>query len=260
MRHVPAAVGGVSSRFLLGTLPVVLVTVSTFGVTVASVGISQSGTAQTTQAKPPVQQQETLSEEELKALRQKAEQGDATAQFELGNLYSSGRGVPKDFAQAAACYRKAAEQGHVRAQSSMGNLYLSGQGVPRDFAQAAAWYRKAAEQGDTYAQIKMGDLSWGGFGVRDLAETASWWRRAAEQGDWYAQFNLGMLYLTGMGVPRDEVEGHKWRILAAALTTDDQERYAEVRDREAQSLPPAQLAEAQKRASEWMAAFEKRKK
>ena len=67
------------------------------------------------------------------------------------------------------------------------------------------------------------------------------------------------MYGTGQGVPQDYVEAHKWYNLAAArLTGDDQERSAELRDNLAESMPPAQLAEAQRRASEWQAAFDAR--
>jgi TPR repeat protein len=73
---------------------------------------AQSGTAQTTQARQPTQQKKVTPEEEFKALLQKAEQGDAQAQFNLGVVYAYGLvGVPQDSAQALAWYRKAAEQG-----------------------------------------------------------------------------------------------------------------------------------------------------
>jgi len=68
-----------------------------------------------------------------------AEQGDADAQSMLGYLYENGRGVPQDYAQAAAWYRKAAEQGNVKAQYGLGGLYRYGLGVPQDYAEACFW-------------------------------------------------------------------------------------------------------------------------
>ncbi|OFW08031.1 MAG: hypothetical protein A3H96_21780 [Acidobacteria bacterium RIFCSPLOWO2_02_FULL_67_36] len=128
--------------------------------------------------------------------------------------------------------------------------------------QAVAWYRKAADQGDVTAQFNLGVSYANGRGVpQEYAQAVTWYRKAAEQGEAGAQFNLGMMYSTGKGVPQDYVEAHKWRNLAAARATgEDQKRYADVRDSLARTMPPAQLAEAQKRASEWMAAFEKRNK
>ena len=74
-----------------------------------------------------------------------------------------------------------------------------------------------------------------------------------------AQFNLGATYYNGEGVPQDYVEAHKWRHLAASrASAEDRERYAEARDAVAKLMTPAQIAEAQKRATAWLAEFEKR--
>ena len=40
----------------------------------------------------------TVAAEDLEALRKKAEAGDAAAQYNLGEMYFAGRGVPKDAA------------------------------------------------------------------------------------------------------------------------------------------------------------------
>ena len=76
-----------------------------------------------------------------------------------------------------------------------------------------------------------------------------------------AQFNLGATYYNGEGVPQDYVEAHKWRNLAASRAdAEDQERYAEARDAVAAKMTPAQIADAQKLAREWQAAFDARQK
>ena len=51
---------------------------------------------------------------EIDALRARAEQGDAPAQFALGVMCAEGRGVPQDDAEAVRWYGLAAEQGHAR--------------------------------------------------------------------------------------------------------------------------------------------------
>ena len=84
-------------------------------------------------------------------LLSKAKTGDAIAEYTLGNMYSAGKGVSRDYAEAVKWYRKAAEQGYVRAQESLGFMYEKGQGIPRDYAEAIKWFRKAAEQGDAVA-------------------------------------------------------------------------------------------------------------
>ena len=81
-----------------------------------------------------------------------AEQGDASAQYNLGGCYKRGQGVTKDEAEAARWYRKAAEQGDAIAQHKLGVCYERGQGVAKDQSKAVRWYRKAAEQGNASAQ------------------------------------------------------------------------------------------------------------
>ena len=58
---------------------------------------------------------------DVEALKAKAEQGDASAQFRLGFMYNTGEGVPQDDAEAVKWYRLAAEQGDASAQFNLGN-------------------------------------------------------------------------------------------------------------------------------------------
>ena len=58
--------------------------------------------------------------EQVRALRAQAEQGDATAQYNLGVCYANGKGVEKDAEEAVKWYHKAAEQGNARAQYNLG--------------------------------------------------------------------------------------------------------------------------------------------
>ena len=68
-----------------------------------------------------------------------AAQGDAAAQYNLGTLYNSGRGVTKDLAVAASWYEKAARQGKGLAQLAIGVMYRNGQGVEVDYPRAYMW-------------------------------------------------------------------------------------------------------------------------
>ena len=117
----------------------------------------------------------------LAETRKKAEAGDAQAQLELGVAHDSGRGVPKDSAEAVKWYRKAAEQGYAKAQNNLGVAYSFGDGVPISHAEAVNWFRKAAEQGDPRSQ-----------------------------------YLLGLEYALGLGVPKDIVQAHVWYNIAGA--------------------------------------------
>jgi len=76
----------------------------------------------------------------LKIFKPLAEQGSAAAQFNLGNMYLYGEGVPQDYADAVKWYRIAAEQGDAEAQAMLGIMYLNGEGVPQDNVQALKWF------------------------------------------------------------------------------------------------------------------------
>ena len=66
---------------------------------------------------------------DFKETLQAAEQGYAKAQFNLGLMYDSGRGVRQDYTKAVQWYRKAAEQGLADAQYNLGVAYVKGKGV-----------------------------------------------------------------------------------------------------------------------------------
>ena len=92
----------------------------------------------------------------FREFRALAEQGNASAQFNLGFMYDNGEGVSEDDRQAVFWYRKAAEQGDASAQYNLGLMYDNGEGVPEDDRLAAFWYRKAAKQGNASAQLNLG--------------------------------------------------------------------------------------------------------
>jgi TPR repeat protein len=160
---------------------------------------------------------ESQNENKLVELRREAEQGDAEAQTNLGNMYYSGSGgVSKDYAIAAEWYRKAAEQGFAQAQTILGNMYYFGIGVSKDYTIAAEWYRKAAEQGFAWAQNNLGDMYDFGHGVsRDDTKAVEWYHKAAEQGFALAQNNLGNMYYCGYGVSKDYAIAAEWYRKAA---------------------------------------------
>lgn len=72
-----------------------------------------------------------------------AEQGVPAAQYYLGFMFETGRGVPQNYTEAAMWYRRAAEQGDSLAQYSLGLLYDRGFGVPRDIVEANKWLNLA---------------------------------------------------------------------------------------------------------------------
>ena len=95
-----------------------------------------------------VAQEQDDDAEAVRLYRQAAEQGNAKAQTNLGNMYVNGRGVPQDDAEAVRLFRQAAEQGHAQAQFSLGVMYYNGKGVPQDLVRAHMWVNIAGTNGD----------------------------------------------------------------------------------------------------------------
>ena len=87
--------------------------------------------------------------------------GDADAQFNLGQAYTLGRGVPVDIALAESWFRKAALQGHVEAEAKYG-LVLFDEGKR---GEAAPWLEKAVKRGEPRAQLVLGTMLFNGDGV-----------------------------------------------------------------------------------------------
>ena len=81
-----------------------------------------------------------------------AEQGHASAQFNLGFMYGNGEGVLKDEAEAVRWYRLAAEQGHAGAQYNLGLMYSKGEGVLKDSVLAHTWFNIAGANGNEAAR------------------------------------------------------------------------------------------------------------
>jgi localization factor PodJL len=167
-------------------------------------------------------------------LREAAAGGDARAQFEIGAIYTEGRAITQDYAEAAKWYERAAAQGFVPAQYRIGNLYEAGQGVDKDFEVAKLWYQRGAEAGNRMAMHNLAALYAGGqLGEQQFESAAEWFAQAAARGMTDSQFNLGMLYARGLGVEQDFEQSYKWFSLAARNGDTDA---AKARDDIAKSL------------------------
>lgn len=148
-----------------------------------------------------------------------------------------------------------ADSGDPASQILVGECYAEGKGVTREYKQAADWYGKAAEHGDANGQVLLAALYRDGKGVaRDMAHAAALYRQAAEQGNTTAQGTLGLLYSMGQGVPHSDVEAYYWLDLAAAVKGPNQEAYARNRQAIGTRITAEESADAQDRVAKWRAA------
>jgi TPR repeat protein len=165
----------------------------------------------------------------LKAILQKARQGDAKAQCELGNRYYHGNGIKVDRKEALKWWEQAADQGNGEANYQLSVVLKAGlSGVAKDKEKASIHEEKArtagfftitqkqAEQGESNAQYYLARMYDHGCGVeKDESQAVSWYRQAAEQGNAWAQYNLGWMYQEGCGVEKDDSQAVSWYRKAA---------------------------------------------
>lgn len=100
--------------------------------------------------------------------REPAVAGDADAQFNLGQAYKLGRGVPMNLTEAEQWYARAAQQGHRQAEDNYG-LILFQNGKRAD---AVQWLEKSADRGEVRSQFVLGTMLFNGDAVTKD------WRRA----------------------------------------------------------------------------------
>lgn len=165
----------------------------------------------------------------VKHYRTAAEQGDAEAQYLLGQCCMKGKGIPVgkrpslnwmqgetetavDKIQAVEWFRKAAAQGHPKALASLGMFYELEDAVVTEkeaeecFKKAVPGLRREAEQGDAESQRLLAGCLLSGCGAKqDIEEGIQWLRKSAEQGDPVSQMELGTACAEGLGTKKDEI-------------------------------------------------------
>ncbi len=115
----------------------------------------------------------------IKIWRPLAIAGDDDAQFNMGQAYKLGRGVPVDLRAAEDWYRKAAEQGHLQAADNYGLvLFTNG-----DRQKAMPYIKTSAERGEPRAQYIYGTALFNGeFVSKDLVRAYAMMTRASASG------------------------------------------------------------------------------
>jgi len=97
-----------------------------------------------------------------------ANKGNATAQFNLGTMYSNGKNVDQNVTEGIRYYKLAADQGHANAQFCIGSMYMFGDGVDENFDEAVRYYKLAADQKHCEAQLFLANLYLYKFGKLDV--------------------------------------------------------------------------------------------
>ena len=179
-------------------------------------------------------------------LQQKAQAGDAQAQFDLALCYANGDGVEKDEVVAFDWHKQAAELGHADAQFALGLFYfiggaelqpifnkwvaerftnknfnpafdlavsqvLSTKLTQTDHDLAFKWLKIAAEKNYSEAQYYLALCYLEGKSVEQNHDIAfEWFEKAAKDNIIEAQDKLARCYRDGNGVGKNESLAFEW--------------------------------------------------
>jgi uncharacterized protein len=178
--------------------------------------------------------------------------GDPEAQFLLGYMLTSGRGVKQDNEAGLYLLLESAKQDNADAQYLLGWYFLAGKVVERDLSKSWKWYVYAADAGNENAKIFVDKLAVSMFhgdsqkervqagleatnnrlspseslyhlAVRhtsgdgrpkDQNLALRLFRLSARQGNAKSQFALGVLYEFGGVIPEDLFKAYVWWSIA----------------------------------------------
>ena len=183
----------------------------------------------------------------IKYLTKRANNGDFEAQYELGREYSSGRILKQDFTLAEKWFKESAKNGNLYAEAAIGVMYMN----MGDYEKAFNILLKVAQKGNMNAQSNLALFYMYGIpsiGISPSYEKAAYWLElAADQGEVEAMYNLSNLLLKNSGAQHNTARGLE--LLEEAAST---------------GYPPAQIglgleyfsgyntSKDFKKASEWM--------
>ena len=182
----------------------------------------------------------------IEALFVRAEQGDAEAQYDIGECYYNGYGVDTDYRKAFELWKELAEKEDDEAQCAIGICFYNGQGVDEDYFEAEKWLKCSLNQGNVVARDVYNDLIKtvyissfeilnadspkdeaadlyieGVCFIEGYDEEINYpmaierFLAAARLGHTDAQFIVGVAYEKGMGIEQNIDEAVKWYRLAA---------------------------------------------
>src|SRR5262249_10614598 len=157
----------------------------------------------------------------IAAWRKAADKGSTSAMVELGVLYATGSGVPKDDAQARKLFERAAAAGNPRGVTNLAAV-SNASGAPSDPAQARASLQLAAQGNSAAGQYQLGlMLAEGTGGPQDDVGARALFEKAAAQGHPGALEWAGAFAEAGRGGPRDTNAAKAYYEKAAALGNEN---------------------------------------
>lgn len=142
-------------------------------------------------------------QQEFEALLRDAEQGDAKAQYQVGECYLAGKmSVQRDNQEAMKWICLAAERGNDVAQCTLGEIYMNGLGVEKNPEEALKWLGLSAKLRNARAMFYIGNYyermaEKSGADIVEanafMSEATAWYKLSAEHGDKLGQIAIQRL-------------------------------------------------------------------
>jgi len=108
-----------------------------------------------------------------------------------------------------------AVDGAAESQFQLGQVYEYGRGVRRNDSAARCWYEMASAQQHSTAQYRLAVMLDNGWGVvEDKKKAFRNYNSAAHHGHVLAQHDLAMMYFYGSGTARNLVQAYRWLRIA----------------------------------------------
>ena len=141
-------------------------------------------------------------------------------EMNMGWMYYTGSGTPRNLKEALEWYSRAADTGSPEAMFALADLYENGPAAVADENKAAVLYYKAAGAGNTDAMLSLGRCYENGTGVdSNVKEAVYWYEKAAEKGNAEAMLKLAQIYVSdALGEPDAAAAAAKWQTLAEEQT------------------------------------------
>ena len=142
-------------------------------------------------------------------LQKASSMGHHRSSIMLGNIYTNGEVVSRDFKLAYKYYKVAADHNLPAGLESLGMAYYHGRGVPRNIDKAFTLVKKASEK-DPNAKLNLAIFYIETEQYKNYEEALKIYTEFANAGNTQAQQNLGYMYMVGQGTKVDYDEAMRY--------------------------------------------------
>ena len=142
-------------------------------------------------------------------LQKASSMGHHSSSVMLGNIYTNGAVVSKDFNLAYKYYKLAADSNLPNGLENLGMAYYHGRGVTRDIDKAYTLVKKASEK-DPNARLNLAFIYVDTEKYRNYEESLKIFQEFANAGNVFAQQNLGYMHMMGLGTKVDYDEANRY--------------------------------------------------